>query len=152
MKALRFFMTVLVVAAAWDAAVAQWVPITVTQVGAGAGAVYNLNWVPDPACPACTEFDVIQGDLDLLLAGAGAFAPTVMACLVDSAVASPFAPLPIPLPATAFYFLVRTETPPPFPPGICGSWNADFGVPPGAQPLSRDPGLGASPITCPCPP
>jgi hypothetical protein len=92
---------------------------------------------------------VISGDLFLLRAGGGAFGPTVLACQINNAAASPFTPLaPIPGPGAGIYVLVRAQTA-PLPPAACGTWDMEF--PGAAQPVSRGPGIAASPLTCACP-
>jgi len=148
MRTRSFVPAVLVLAAAAGTARAQ-APVNVTQAGAGAAAVYNVVWGPDPFCVGCGMFDVILGDLNLLRAGGGAFAPTVLGCEINNAVAAPFTPVvPLPGPGAAFYVLVRAQPPPP-PPVVCGTWDMEF--PGAAQPVSRNPGIAASPFTCACP-
>jgi hypothetical protein len=130
---------------------AQWLPLTVDQVGpTQVGAIYNLNWAPDPTCPGCAAYDVILGDLIALRATAGNFTAATTGCLANNFVgAPPLTPLPVPTTGQGLFFLVRAQVAPNV--GPCQSWNADYLVGPSRQCDSRDPEVNASANVCPCP-
>jgi len=91
-----------------------------------------LSWT---AVPTTRWYDVVRGDLGILL-GTGDFSQAIDMCLADDLEETSLPYPDDPLPWQTFFFLVRD---------VCtGTYDSQSG-----QPESRDPGIDASPHSCP---
>jgi hypothetical protein len=97
-----------------------------------------LDWT---LLPEATAYDVIAGDLTLLHSTAGNFSVATQDCLADDVYGTSEAiDTFIPVPGGGFWYLVR-----PLSCGGAGTWDSGSA----GQAASRDPGINASPSTCP---
>jgi len=107
--------------------------LSVEQSGASA----NLTW---PPVAASTHYDVVRGDLTLLLGTGGNFTSSTQACLADDLEATTWPSSEAPASGRAFWYLVR-------PINCGGNGTYDSGDP--AQAGSSDAGINASASSCP---
>src|SRR5262245_51221717 len=133
-------------ALAWDVTRAEGPVLDIQKVGLGPGLPYEMSWGLDPAAPGFLVYDVVEGDLAVLMAGPppGDFAVAITACLLeDGALPPPALALPAPLAGTENFYLVRAQA----AAAVCGvaSWNESFAVGALNQVGDRDPEIPLDP-------
>ena len=96
----------------------------------------GLSW---PAIAGGESYDVVRGDL-MALRAAGGFASSTLGCLANDITATSAANGPDPAPGGGVWILVRTTN--------CGGVGTYDGSD-ASQAGSRDPGMAASPASCP---
>jgi hypothetical protein len=104
--------------------------------------VWGLSWLNASdlvwlSSPGATSYDVVQGDLSILLSGDGDFSASVLACLENNGADTAAHDADLPDPGEGLYYLVR-----PQPTGTYDSACA-------SQALPRDGDVQASPLACP---